>query len=256
MPTELDKVPVVVVGGGSGLGAATAEAFVNAGSRVAVLDLDGATAQAVVAKLPQATAHAADVTDADGLAAAISDASAFHGPPRVGIVTSGVAWAQRVVGKDGPAQLEYFEKVVRVNLVGTYNALRLLGAAMAANEPDEHGERGVIIMTASVAAFDGQIGQTAYAASKGGVAALTLPAARDLARHGVRVVTIAPGLFDTPMLRQLPEEQRKALGEQVPFPQRLGDPEEYGDLAVFIARHRYINGEVIRLDGAIRLAPR
>jgi NAD(P)-dependent dehydrogenase (short-subunit alcohol dehydrogenase family) len=253
MPQLLDTAPVVVVGGGSGLGAATAAAFAAAGAHVAVLDLDGATAQSVAARLPHATAHSADVTDEASMTSALGEAAAVHGTPRVGVITSGIAWAQRVVGKDGPAQLEYFERVVRVNLVGTYNALRLLGAAMAGNEPDEHGERGVIVMTASVAAYDGQIGQTAYAASKGGVAALTLPAARDLAKVGVRVVTIAPGMFDTPMLQLLPEDKRAALAADVPFPSRLGDPAEYGQLAVFVAQHGYLNGEVIRLDGGVRL---
>jgi len=253
MPRVLDSVPAVVVGGGSGLGAATAEALAAAGAYVAVLDLDGAAGQSVAAKLPHATAHAADVTDEASMTSALAESAAVHGPPRVGVITSGIAWAQRVVGRDGPAQLEYFERVVRVNLVGTYNALRLLGAAMAGNEPDEQGERGVIVMTASVAAYDGQIGQTAYAASKGGVAALTLPAARDLAKVGVRVVTIAPGMFDTPMLQMLSEEKRAALAADVPFPSRLGDPSEYGELAVFVAQHGYLNGEVIRLDGGVRL---
>ena len=169
---------------------------------------------------------------------------------------AGIGWAERTVGKHGPAQLQPFETVVRVNLIGTFNVLRLGAAAMAAGEPDADGERGVVVMTASIAAYDGQIGQTAYAASKGGVVGLTLPAARDLARIGIRVCTIAPGLFDTPLLAALPEEARQALGAQVPFPSRLGRPEEYAQLACHIAENQMLNGETIRLDGALRMAPR
>ncbi len=175
---------------------------------------------------------------------------------RLAVSCAGIGWAERTVGKDGAATLQPFESVIRVNLIGTYNVLRLSAAAMTAGEPDAEGERGAVVMTASVAAFDGQIGQTAYSASKGGVVGLTLPAARDLARRGIRVCTIAPGLFDTPLLAGLPEEARQALGAQVPFPPRLGRPEEYARLACHIAENSMLNGEVIRLDGAIRMAPK
>ena len=175
---------------------------------------------------------------------------------RLAVSCAGIGWAERTVGKDGAAALQPFETVIRVNLIGTYNVLRLSAAAMAAGEPDEEGERGAVVMTASVAAFDGQIGQTAYSASKGGVVGLTLPAARDLARRGIRVCTIAPGLFDTPLLAGLPEEARQALGAQIPFPPRLGRPDEYARLACHIAENTMLNGEVIRLDGAIRMAPK
>ena len=175
---------------------------------------------------------------------------------RLAVSCAGIGWAERTVGKKGAAALQPFETVIRVNLIGTYNVLRLSAAAMAAGEPDEEGERGAVVMTASVAAFDGQIGQTAYSASKGGVVGLTLPAARDLARRGIRVCTIAPGLFDTPLLAGLPEEARQALGAQIPFPPRLGRPEEYAALACHIAENTMLNGEVIRLDGAIRMAPK
>ena len=175
---------------------------------------------------------------------------------RLAVSCAGIGWAERTVGKQGPAQLAPFETVVRVNLIGTFNVLRLGAAAMAANEPDADGERGAVVMTASIAAFDGQIGQTAYAASKGGVVGLTLPAARDLSRLGIRVCTIAPGLFDTPLLAALPEEARQALGAQIPFPSRLGQPDEYARLACHIAENQMLNGETIRLDGALRMAPR
>ncbi|HEY2956990.1 MAG TPA: SDR family NAD(P)-dependent oxidoreductase, partial [Actinomycetota bacterium] len=198
----------------------------------------------------------ADVTAADQLAEAVAGAAASFGALRVAVLCAGVGWAERLVGREGPAALEPFEMVVRINLVGTYNALRLVAGAMAANQPDEDGQRGVVVMTASVAAFDGQIGQTAYAASKGGVVGLTLPAARDLARVGVRVCAIAPGIFDTPMLGQLPDQVREGLAASVPFPARLGRPEEFALLACQIAEHPYLNGEVIRLDGALRMAPR
>ena len=178
------------------------------------------------------------------------------GELRLAVSCAGIGWAERTVGKQGAAQLTPFETVVRVNLIGTFNVLRLAAAAIAASEPDEEGERGAVVMTASIAAYEGQIGQTAYAASKGGVVGLTLPAARDLARLGIRVCTIAPGLFDTPLLAGLPEEGRRALGAAVPFPARLGRPQEYARLALQIAENSMLNGEVIRLDGALRMAPR
>jgi NAD(P)-dependent dehydrogenase (short-subunit alcohol dehydrogenase family) len=192
------------------------------------------------------------VTDEAQVQAAVESVEGL----RLAVSCAGIGWAQRTVGRDGPAALAPFETVIRVNLIGTYNVLRLSAAAMAAGEPDAEGERGAVVMTASVAAFDGQIGQTAYSASKGGVVGLTLPAARDLARVGVRVCTIAPGLFDTPLLAGLPEENRQALGASVPFPPRLGRPEEYAQLACHIAENPMLNGEVIRLDGALRMAPR
>ncbi len=195
---------------------------------------------------------AADVTEEAQVQAAVEAADGL----RLAVSCAGIGWAERTVGKEGAASLKPFETVIRVNLIGTYNVLRLSAAAIAAGEPDAEGERGAVVMTASVAAFDGQIGQTAYSASKGGVVGLTLPAARDLARRGIRVCTIAPGLFDTPLLAGLPEEARQALGAQIPFPPRLGRPEEYAALACHIAENTMLNGEVIRLDGAIRMAPK
>ena len=200
--------------------------------------------------------HQADVTDEAQVEAAVAAAVEALGELRLAVSCAGIGWAERTVGKQGPAQLAPFETVVRVNLIGTFNVLRLGAAAMAANEPDADGERGAVVMTASIAAFDGQIGQTAYAASKGGVVGLTLPAARDLSRLGIRVCTIAPGLFDTPLLAALPEEARQALGAQIPFPSRLGQPDEYARLACHIAENPMLNGETIRLDGALRMAPR
>ncbi len=199
---------------------------------------------------------AADVTDEAQLEAAVEAAVETLGELRLAVSCAGIGWAERVVGREGPATLAPFETVVRVNLIGTFNVLRLAAAAMSANAPDDEGERGAIVMTASIAAYDGQIGQSAYAASKGGVVALTLPAARDLAGRGVRVCTIAPGTFDTPLLAGLPAEARGALGEQVPFPTRLGRPEEYAGLACHIAENPMLNGETIRLDGALRMPPR
>ena len=195
---------------------------------------------------------ATDVTDEGQVEAAVGAVEGL----RLAVSCAGIGWAERTVKKDGPATLQPFETVVRVNLIGTFNVLRLSAAAMAAGEPDAEGERGAVVMTASIAAFDGQIGQTAYSASKGGVVGLTLPAARDLARLGIRVCTIAPGLFDTPLLAALPQETRDALGASIPFPARLGRPEEYAKLACHIAENTMMNGEVLRLDGALRMAPR
>ncbi len=195
---------------------------------------------------------ATDVTDEQQVEAAVATVEGL----RFAVSCAGIGWAERTVGKQGAATLQPFETVIRVNLIGTWNVLRLSAAAMSAGEPDAEGERGAVVMTASVAAFDGQIGQTAYSASKGGIVGLTLPAARDLARRGIRVCTIAPGLFDTPLLAGLPEESRAALGAQIPFPPRLGRPEEYAALACHIAENTMLNGEVIRLDGAIRMAPK
>jgi NAD(P)-dependent dehydrogenase (short-subunit alcohol dehydrogenase family) len=248
---ELDGIGALVVGGASGLGEATARELARRGARVTVADLNREAGEELADELSAGFVEA-DVTDADQLAAAVD---ALQGL-RFAVSCAGIGWAERTVGRDGPAALEPFETVVGVNLIGTFNVLRLAAAAMARNEPDGEGERGAVVMTASIAAFEGQIGQAAYAASKGGVVGLTLPAARDLARLGIRVCTIAPGLFDTPLLAGLPEETRTALGAQIPFPSRLGRPEEYARLACHVAENTMLNGEVLRLDGALRMPPR
>ncbi|HEX4759510.1 MAG TPA: SDR family NAD(P)-dependent oxidoreductase [Thermoleophilaceae bacterium] len=253
---RLSGAGAFVAGGGSGLGAATALALDARGARVTVVDVNEQAADGVVEQLEHGLARKADVTDESELGAAVDAAREFFGELRLAVSCAGIGWAERTVGRDGPANLQPFETVVRVNLIGTYNVLRLCAAAMASNEPDEEGERGVVVMTASAAAFDGQIGQTAYSASKGGVVGLTLPAARDLSRLGIRVCTIAPGLFDTPLLAALPEEARAELGKSIPFPPRLGRPEEYAELACHIAENPMLNGETIRLDGALRMPPR
>jgi NAD(P)-dependent dehydrogenase (short-subunit alcohol dehydrogenase family) len=254
---QLEGTPALVAGGASGLGAATARLLSERGARVAIVDLDGERANALAQELGgDALAYKADVTSEADVEAAVSAAVEAFGGLRFAASCAGIGWAERVVTRNGPAQLQPFETVIRVNLIGTFNVLRHCAAAMSAGEPDEDGERGAVVMTASVAAFDGQIGQAAYSASKGGVVGLTLPAARDLARQGIRVCTIAPGIFDTPLLGALPEENRKALGESVPFPPRLGRPEEYAQLACHIAENGMLNGETIRLDGALRMPPR
>jgi NAD(P)-dependent dehydrogenase (short-subunit alcohol dehydrogenase family) len=254
---EIDGRTFLVTGGGSGLGEATARKLVEGGAAVILADVNAERGKAVAEELGgRARFVKTDVTSEpdvrEAVAAAISTFGDLHGA----VSCAGIGPPAKVVGKDGPHPLDLFEKVVRVNLIGTFNTLRLVAEALIHNEPDEEGERGVIINTASVAAFEGQIGQAAYAASKGGVVGLTLPAARELARHGIRVVTIAPGLFDTPLMAGLPEKARQSLGEQVPFPPRLGRPEEYAALAAHIVENTMINGEVIRLDGAIRMQPR
>jgi 3-hydroxyacyl-CoA dehydrogenase/3-hydroxy-2-methylbutyryl-CoA dehydrogenase len=254
---QLTGAAAVVAGGASGLGAATARELISRGARVAVVDIDGDRAGALAQELGDgAIAARADVTDEGEVEAAVAAAVEAFGELRLAVSCAGIGWAERTVGKEGPANLQPFETLVRVNLIGTYNVLRLSAAAMAGNDPDEEGERGAVVMTASAAAYDGQIGQTAYAASKGGVVSLTLPAARDLSRQGIRVCTIAPGLFDTPLLAALPEEARAKLAEQIPFPPRLGRPEEYASLACHIAENPMLNGETIRLDGALRMPPR
>jgi NAD(P)-dependent dehydrogenase (short-subunit alcohol dehydrogenase family) len=252
---KLDAAAALVAGGASGLGEATARELARRGARVAIADLNAERGQALADELGGVFSPA-DVTDETAVATAVQAAVEAFGELRLAVSCAGIGWAERTVGKQGAAALEPFEQVVRVNLIGTFNVLRLAAAAMASNEPDADGERGAVVMTASIAAYDGQIGQAAYAASKGGVVGLTLPAARDLARQGIRVCTIAPGLFDTPLLAGLPEPARKALGEQIPFPSRLGQPAEYGALACQIAENTMLNGEVIRLDGALRMAPR
>ncbi|HWM81701.1 MAG TPA: SDR family NAD(P)-dependent oxidoreductase [Pseudolabrys sp.] len=251
---QINGQTAIVTGGGSGLGAATAVQLAEAGAKVAIFDINAEGAKAAAAGIG-GLAVACDVTDAVGAERAIADVAAQLGPPRVLVNCAGIGPAKRIVGRDGPQPLADYERVIRINLVGTFNMLRLAAAAMQMLEPIDN-ERGVIINTASVAAFDGQIGQAAYASSKGGVAALTLPAARELAQFGIRVVAIAPGIFATPMLRALPQEAQDSLGASVPFPKRLGDPAEYAALALHIVQNGYLNGETIRIDGALRMAPR
>ncbi len=245
----------IVTGGASGLGAATARVLAKAGAKVAVFDLNEKAANDV-AKEIGGIAFGCDVTLDKGASAAINAAATVHGPARVLVNCAGIGPAKRIVGKDGPMPLEDFERVIKINLIGTFNMMRLVAAGMQAAEPLPGGDRGVIISTASVAAFEGQIGQSAYASSKGAVAALTLPAARELAQFGIRVCAIAPGIFMTPMLKGLPQETQDSLGASVPFPKRLGEPEEYAKLALHIVENGYLNGEVIRIDGALRMAPR
>jgi NAD(P)-dependent dehydrogenase (short-subunit alcohol dehydrogenase family) len=245
----------LVTGGASGLGLATAERLAALGAKVAILDLDGDRARAAAAKFG-GHGIVCDVTQAKSAATAIEDARSRHGPARILINCAGIAPARRIVGRDGPQPLEDFARVIAVNLIGTFNAMRLAAADMQGLAPLEDGERGVIISTASVAAYDGQIGQAAYAASKGGVASLTLPAAREFAQFGIRVMAIAPGVFATPMVTGMPSEVQESLAAAIPFPKILGRPEQFADLALHIVENRYLNGEVIRLDGAIRLAPR
>jgi NAD(P)-dependent dehydrogenase (short-subunit alcohol dehydrogenase family) len=252
---QLEGTAAVVTGGGSGLGAATAAALAAAGARVAVVDINQAQAEAVAGRIG-GLALLCDVADPERAAAAFAAAHTAHGPVRLLVNCAGIGTAARVVGRDGPMALGAFERVVRVNLLGSFNMLRLAAAEMSAAAALEDDERGVIINTASIAAFDGQIGQTAYAASKAGIVGLTLPAARELARFGVRVMTIAPGLFHTPMMAALPAETQASLGASVPYPPRLGLPEEFAALVLHIAGNRFLNGETIRLDGALRMAPR
>jgi NAD(P)-dependent dehydrogenase (short-subunit alcohol dehydrogenase family) len=253
----------LVTGGGSGLGEATARELARLGARVAVLDVNLANAELVANDIN--TAHGAgsavacpcDITNTDSLLAAMNQAAAAHGPARILMSIAGIGSAKRVIAKDGsPAPLEDFVRVVNVNLIGTYNVARLFAAECARLAPLEDGERGVMVFTASVAAFDGQVGQQAYSASKSGVVGMTLPMARDLAQHGIRVCTIAPGLFATPLMKTLPEPVQASLAASIPFPARLGKPEEFAQLASHIVTNMHLNGEVIRLDGALRMAPR
>jgi 3-hydroxyacyl-CoA dehydrogenase/3-hydroxy-2-methylbutyryl-CoA dehydrogenase len=245
----------LVAGGASGLGAAAARALAAAGAEVVLADLNAEKGEALAEEIG-ATFVAADVTDADAVASAVERAASAAGGLRVSVCCAGIAWAERVAHKGGPHNLEYFSNVIKVNLIGSFNVLRLAAAAMSENEPDAEGARGVCVNTASIAAYDGQIGQIAYAASKGGIVGMTLPAARDMAGRGVRVMTIAPGLFDTPLLAALPEEARTALGSGIPFPSRLGRPEEYARIVLEIAANPMLNGETIRLDGALRMPPK
>ena len=253
---QIQGQAALVTGGGSGLGEATARELARLGAKVAVLDVNLANAQKVAAEIG-GVACQCDITDSASLQAAIDTAAAAHGPARILAHIAGIGAAKRVVGKDGnAAPLEDFARVINVNLIGTYNAARLFAAAAAKLDPLEDGERGVMVFTASVAAFDGQVGQQAYSASKAGVAGMTLPMARDLAQHGIRVCTIAPGLFATPLMKTLPEPVQASLAASIPFPPRLGKPEEFAALAAHIVTNTHLNGEVIRLDGALRMAPR
>jgi NAD(P)-dependent dehydrogenase (short-subunit alcohol dehydrogenase family) len=254
---ELEGHTFLISGGGSGLGAATAHVLVAGGARVLLADIDAeAGARTAAALGSQAHFIATDVTSEPSVAAAVAAASTHFGALHGAICCAGIATGARVLGKSGPHSLELFTRTIMVNLAGVFNVVRLAAAAMEANPPGPSGERGVIVNTASAAAFDGQIGQAAYAASKGGVAAMTLPLARELARIGVRVMTIAPGTFDTPMVAGMSAELRQSLAAQVPFPSRLGRPEEFGQLVRHIIENQMLNGEVIRLDGAIRMAPK
>ncbi len=240
----------LVTGGASGLGAATAEMLTKAGANVVIADLRGESSEENIRFVKT------DVTDEGSVRAAVEAAREAFGGLHGVVNCAGVAIAEKVLGREGPHALESFSKVIQVNLIGTFNVIRLAAEAMSRNEPTPGGERGVVVNTASVAAFDGQIGQAAYAASKGGVAAMTLPISRELARSGIRMMTIAPGIFDTAMLAGLPEDARESLGKQVPFPSRLGRPDEYAALVRHIIENEMLNGEVIRLDGAIRMAAR
>ncbi|GAA4864818.1 SDR family NAD(P)-dependent oxidoreductase [Saccharopolyspora cebuensis] len=250
----ISDTAAIVTGGASGLGAATARALAGKGALVFAVDLPEAISSAPV--LDGVTYVAADVTDEDQVRTAVAQAAGGGNPLRIVVNCAGIGPSARVVGRQGPHDHALFSKVVEVNLIGTFTVLRLAAAAIAETEPDADGQRGVVVNTASVAAYDGQIGQAAYAASKGGIVSLTLPAARDLASSGIRVMTIAPGIVDTPMMATVSEEFRANLAAGVPFPKRLGVPEDYARLAVGIVEHDYLNGEVIRMDGALRMAPR
>src|SRR5207249_5396454 len=256
-PMELRTVKAVVTGGASGLGRATAERLLAAGAAAALLDRPASAGGEVAKAMGQrATFAPADVTSADEVSAALQTSGERLGGVNVLVNCAGIGTAMKTFGKSGPAKLEEFTRVIQVNLIGTFNCIRLGAALMAKNAPGAEGERGVVINTASVAAFDGQIGQAAYSASKGGIVGMTLPVARDLAELGIRVVTIAPGVFDTPLLATLPDPVRVSLGKQVPFPPRLGRPPEFAALALHIIENSMLNGETIRLDGAIRMQPR
>jgi NAD(P)-dependent dehydrogenase (short-subunit alcohol dehydrogenase family) len=254
---QIQGKSAVVTGGASGLGAATARMLATHGAHVVIADRDAERGAALAAELGTAAVFVqTDVTQPDQVQAAIDLAISSFGGLQILVNCAGIGWAMRTLTKEGPHPLDYFQMVINVNLVGHFNCARLAASAMVNNPPGADEERGVIINTASVAAFDGQIGQAAYSASKGGIVGMTLPLARDLARHGIRVMTIAPGIFDTPLLAALPEEARKSLGQQVPFPARLGQPAEYAQLVEAVIENPMLNGEVIRLDGAIRMSPK
>lgn len=253
---KIDGKGALVTGGASGLGAATVRMLCADGAKTVIADVNRGVGEALASELAgKATFVETDVADERAMKHAVETAAA-NGGLRIAVLCAGVAIAERTVGKEGPHPLDRFERVIRVNLIGTFNALRLAAAAMSANQPDDEGERGVIVCTASVAAFEGQIGQIAYSASKGGIAAMTLPAARDLSRTGIRVLSVAPGIFDTPLLAGLPEPARISLGQQVPFPSRLGRPSEYAFLVKHMIENTMLNGEVVRIDGAMRMGPK
>jgi NAD(P)-dependent dehydrogenase (short-subunit alcohol dehydrogenase family) len=253
---QLKDQSALVTGGASGLGAATARRLAAAGAKVAVCDLNAKLAETVAAEIG-GVAVVCDVSDASSAEAAIAAASKAHGPARVLVNCAGIGVAKRVIGRDGPMPLAEFEKVIRVNLIGSFNMLRLATAEMSKLEPlADTGERGVVISTASVAAYDGQIGQSAYSASKGGIVGMTLPIAREMAQFGIRVLTIAPGLFLTPLLANLPQEAQDSLAAAIPFPRRLGHADEFASLAMHMIDNPYLNGEVVRLDASLRMAPR
>jgi NAD(P)-dependent dehydrogenase (short-subunit alcohol dehydrogenase family) len=254
---EINNKTFLISGGGSGLGAATAKLLGAHGAQVIVADINRETGESTAKEIgPNARFVETNVTDEESVKNAIDTAISAFGSLNGAINCAGIGVAERTVGKDAPHSLATFRRVIEVNLIGTFNVIRLAATQMSRQEPNAGGERGVIVNTASVAAFDGQIGQAAYSASKGGIVGMTLPIARDLARSGIRVMTIAPGIFDTPLLGSLPEEVRKALGGQVPFPQRLGQPREYAALVKHIIENEMLNGEVIRLDGALRMPPK
>ena len=254
---QITNKTFIVTGGASGLGRAAAETILQAGGRVVLLDVNAETGHAAEQALGGRARFAqADVSSEDQVSAAIDLAVSTFGGLNGVVNAAGIGPAAKVLGRNGPHALDLFEKAIRVNLIGTFNVIRLAAVVLTQNTPEGSGERGVIVNTASIAAFDGQIGQPAYAASKGGIVAMTLPIAREFAASGIRVVTIAPGIFDTPLLAGLPEPARVSLGQQVPFPPRLGRPDEYGALARHIIENEMLNGEVIRLDGALRMAPR
>ncbi len=252
---KLEGKAAIITGGGSGLGAATAERLSAAGVRVAIVDVNLDTAREV-AKKCGGIAIRCDVSDAGSGAAAVAEAREKHGAARILVNCAGIGLGRRIVGKEGPMALEDFSRVIQVNLIGTFNMMRLAAADMTTLEPLDDGERGVIISTASIAAYEGQIGQAAYSSSKGGIVALTMPAARELAQFGIRVLAIAPGVFLTPLLGKLPEEVQTSLGAAIPFPKRLGNPGEFAEMVAQCVQNVYLNGEVIRLDGALRMAPR
>ncbi|HEX3434365.1 MAG TPA: SDR family NAD(P)-dependent oxidoreductase [Solirubrobacteraceae bacterium] len=252
---QIEGSAALVVGGASGLGEATVRALHERGANVTIADVNAEKGHALSGELGLEFVTC-DVREEDQVQAAVQKAAASEGGLRIAICCAGTGWAQKIAGSKGPHPLLPFETIISINLIGTFNALRFSAAAMIANDPGDDGERGVCVNTASIAAYDGQVGQVAYSASKGGVVGMTLPTARDLSQYGIRVNTIAPGLFDTPLLAALPEEARQALGAGIPFPQRLGLPSEYALLACQIVENRMLNGETIRLDGALRMPPR
>jgi NAD(P)-dependent dehydrogenase (short-subunit alcohol dehydrogenase family) len=252
---EIKGQAAIVTGGASGLGAATAQQLIEAGAKVALLDVNIDAARDVAAKIG-GLALRCEVTESDSALEAVGAARDKNGIARILVNCAGIGPAKRIVGRDGAMPLADFERVIRINLIGTFNMMRLVAADLQKAAPLADGERGIIVSTASVAAFEGQIGQAAYSASKGGVAALTMPAAREFAQFGIRVMAIAPGIFGTPMLRAMPEDVQASLGASVPFPKRLGQPREYAELVLHCVRNSYLNGEVIRLDGALRMQPR